>query len=58
MPRTAAKITQADVARVLRAVKASGMSMAVEISQDGKIRLEPVDAGKGGAVDLQTPVDL
>lgn len=53
MPRTATKVTQADVARVLRAVKQSGLSMAVEISQDGKIRLEPVDAGGGGKVDTR-----
>jgi hypothetical protein len=46
MPRAPAKFTQADIARVLRAVKASGVAMAVEISQDGKIRLEPVDGAE------------
>lgn len=58
MPRTAAKVTQADVARVLRAVKQSGLSMAVEISQDGKIRLEPVDGEKPARFDKRTPVRL
>jgi hypothetical protein len=46
MPRTAAKITQADIARVLRAVAQSGMKMRVEISQDGNITLEPAEVAK------------
>lgn len=46
MPRTAAKVTQADVARVLRAVAQSGMKMRVEIALDGTIRLEPVEVAK------------
>lgn len=58
MPRTAAKITQADIARVLRAVAASGMKMSVQISQDGSIRLEPVEAGEKPRFDKRTPVDL
>lgn len=41
MPRTPAKVSQADIARVLRAVAASGMKMRVEI-EGGKIVLEPV----------------
>ena len=44
MARTAAKITQADIARVLRAVAQSGMKLAVEIAPDGSIRLEPAEA--------------
>lgn len=43
MPRRPATVTQADIARVLRAVKASGVAMRVEI-EGGKIRLEPVAA--------------
>lgn len=54
MARTAAKITQADVARVLRAVQQTGMKMAVQISPDGSIRLEPVDAARSGGVDTRT----
>jgi hypothetical protein len=46
MPRTAAKVTQADITRVLRAVKAAGVDMRVEIAPDGTIRLEP--AGVAG----------
>ncbi len=51
MPRTAAKVTQADIARVLRAVAQSGMKMRVEISQDGNIRLEPFAEGNTQKVD-------
>jgi len=43
MPRTAAKVTQADIARVLRAVAQAGTKMRVEISPDGTIRMEPVE---------------
>lgn len=58
MPRTAAKVTQADVARVLRAVKQSGMIMRVEISQSGNITLEPMDGEKTTRFDKRTPVRL
>lgn len=58
MPRTPAKVTQADVARVLRAVAQTGSRMAVQISPDGTIRLEPVDAKEGPRFDKRTPVDL
>lgn len=57
MPRTPAKVTQADIARVLRAVAQSGMRMRVEISQSGNITLEPVD-GAAPPVDRRVPVDL
>jgi hypothetical protein len=43
MPRTAAKVTQADIARVLRAVAQSGMKMSLEISPDGTLKLHPAD---------------
>ena len=58
MPRTAARITQADIARVLRAVAQSGMKMRVEISQSGNITLEPVDGEKPARFDKRTPVRL
>jgi hypothetical protein len=58
MPRTAAKVTQADIARVLRAIKQSGLSMTVEISRDGNITLEPVDGEKPARFDKRTPVRL
>lgn len=58
MPRTAAKVTQADIARVLRAVSQSGMKMRVKITPDGTIYLDPVDAAEVSRVDRRTPVDL
>lgn len=42
MPRTPAKVTQADIARVLRAVAQSGLKMRVQILPNGQIILEPV----------------
>lgn len=51
MSRRPATFTQADIARMLRAVAASGLKMALEVKPDGSIRLEPVDASKGGKVD-------
>lgn len=58
MPRTAAKVTQADIARVLRAVSQSGMKMSIEIATDGSIRLVPVDSAAHARFDKRTPVDL
>lgn len=43
MPRTPAKVTQADIARVLRAVAQSGLKMRVQILPSGQINLEPTD---------------
>jgi hypothetical protein len=43
MPRTAAKVTQADIARVLRAAAQTPGRWRVEI-EDGKIVVEPVEA--------------
>lgn len=42
MPRTAAKVTQADIARVLRAAAQSPIPVAVEVAPDGTIRLIPM----------------
>jgi predicted polyphosphate/ATP-dependent NAD kinase len=39
MPRTPAKVTQADVARVLRAVEQTGVDVVVEVLPDGTIRI-------------------
>jgi len=58
MPRVAAKVTQADVARVLRAVQQTGAKMAVQISPDGTIRLEPVEGADRTRLDRKAPVDL
>jgi len=45
MPRRAAAISQADVARTLRAVQASGGGWRVEILPGGIISLLPMPAG-------------
>lgn len=37
-----ARVTQADIARALRAVAQTGVSMAVEVAKDGTIRIVPV----------------
>lgn len=58
MPRTPAKVTQADIARALRAVAQTGSRMSVQISPDGTIRLEPVEAGEKPRFDRKAPVDL
>jgi hypothetical protein len=42
MSRRAARFTQADVARAIRAVEQTGARMAVEIGPDGTIRIVPV----------------
>lgn len=42
MSRRAARCTQADMHRAIKAVEQSGANMAVEILPDGTIRLVPV----------------
>lgn len=42
MSRRAARFTQADLARAIRAVEQTGASMAVEIGPDGTIRIVPI----------------
>lgn len=39
MPRTAAKITQADIARTVRAVAQARVKAVVEVATDGTIRV-------------------
>lgn len=41
MPKVKAKFTQADVAKVIRAVVQTGAQMSVEITPDGVIRIVP-----------------
>lgn len=41
MPRTAAKVTQADIARALRAIADSGQDLALEVDPDGTMRILP-----------------
>ncbi len=44
MGRGPASVSQADIARALRAIKQADVQMAVEITSDGAIRLIPVEA--------------
>lgn len=44
MSRTAAKITQADIARVLRAIAAAKAKVRVRVTADGDIIIEPCAA--------------
>jgi len=46
MPRTAAKVTQADIARVLRAIESVGARVRVDVLPDGTIRMEPAEVAK------------
>lgn len=41
MSRRAAKFTEADALRAIKAIKRSGENMAVEIATDGTIRIVP-----------------
>ena len=43
MPRRAASITQADIARVLRAYRNEGVKVRVVIRPDGSTAFEPTD---------------
>jgi hypothetical protein len=45
MARTAAKITQADVARVLRAIGQTGVAAEVIVEPNGRIRIVPCQEG-------------
>lgn len=47
MPRTPARITQADIARALRAVVAAGVRARVEVAPDGTIVIIPMEPGEG-----------
>lgn len=61
MSRRPAMITQADVARALRAVEQTGTNAVVEITRDGTIRIVPAgNAGKTPEAQLDEvePVDL
>ncbi|MCW2283669.1 hypothetical protein M2323_001441 [Rhodoblastus acidophilus] len=44
MSRRAARFTQADIARAIKAIQQTGANMMVEIGVDGVIRIVPVSA--------------
>ena len=48
MGRGPASVSQADIARALRAIRQTGSTMALEITSDGSIRLIPVEAITAG----------
>ena len=48
MPRTAARVTQADIARALRAAQQVGAPAAVEVTPEGIIRIIPYSPQPGG----------
>ncbi|MGV8833283.1 MAG: hypothetical protein ACOH2N_15015 [Devosia sp.] len=61
MSRSPAKVTQADVARALRAVAQTGLSAVVEIATDGTIRIVPTNFAQitePEPLDDDEPIDL
>lgn len=57
MSRRAARFTQADIARAIRAVQQTGAGMAVEISPDGTIRIVPIPEYRRADPAESPPVD-
>lgn len=57
MSRRPALVTQADVARALRAVEQTHMRAAVEILPDGTIRIVPIDATASATAPPTAPVE-
>lgn len=57
MPRTPARVTQADIARALRAAQQVGAPMAVKLLPDGTIEIVPVTPGDSGEKTAK-PVDV
>jgi hypothetical protein len=58
MSRRAARFTQADLERALRAAQKVGARVAVEITPAGAIRLEPVEAESQAAKPLAATRDF
>ena len=50
MPRRAANITQADIARVLRAYRNEGVSVRTRLMPDGSTSFEPIARDEGESV--------
>lgn len=57
MPRTAAKITQADIARTVRAVAQARVRAVVEVAPDGTIRVLVGENARPQQDQLQTAVE-
>ena len=58
MPRTPARVTQADIARALRAIEQSGARVVVEILPNGTIRLIPADSDATGPPRVDEPLEI
>ncbi len=58
MSRTPARVTQADLNRVAKAIAAAGGRVAAEIAKDGTIRLVASDPEKNNGEKLPTAVEL
>lgn len=61
MGMKASRFTQADVARVIRAVKQFGEDMEIVISTDGEIRITPKEPGSAkrkARVDFDGDINL
>lgn len=57
MPRTAAKVTQADIARTVRAVAQARVKAVVEVAPDGTIRVLIGENASAPAQIQQTAVE-
>jgi diacylglycerol kinase family enzyme len=57
MPRTAAKVTQADIARTVRAVAQARVKAVVEVAADGTIRVLIGENAQRGQPAPQMPVE-
>jgi len=55
MPRTAAKVTQADIARVIRAVAQARVKAVVEVAPGGTLRVLIGEQASNRDVDRPTP---
>jgi hypothetical protein len=60
MPRRGANITQADIARVLRAYRNEGVSVRTRLMPDGSTSFEPIvrDQGEGVADGVNTEKEI
>jgi hypothetical protein len=57
MPRTAAKVTQADIARTVRAVAQARVKAVVEVAPDGTIRVLIGEKAADRDITPQVPVE-
>jgi hypothetical protein len=57
MPRTAAKVTQADIARTVRAVAQARVKAVVEVAPDGTIRVLIGENAGAATAALEMPVE-